>query len=90
MTVQDIDIEPAQGIAYFTPAQNPPAGTAANPQVSGKAVPKLFQPFTVRGVRFQNRLGVCPPPPTQQTDSSAVLRRISWHLYASIRPKMAT
>jgi len=55
----DVDIEAAPGLSYFTPAQNPPAGTAADPQTSGKPVPKLFQPFTVRGVRFQNRLGVC-------------------------------
>ncbi|KAE8422016.1 hypothetical protein BDV36DRAFT_246474 [Aspergillus pseudocaelatus] len=53
-------VEPAQGISYFTPAQNPPAGTAANPQTNGQKVPKLFQPFTVRGVTFQNRLGLAP------------------------------
>ena len=54
----DVDIEAAPGLSYFTPAQNPPAGTAASPQTNGKPVPKLFQPFTVRGVNFQNRLGV--------------------------------
>lgn len=59
----DVDNEAAPGIPYFTPAQNPPAGTAANPQQSGKAVPKLFQPFTIRGVTFQNRLGVSLPNP---------------------------
>ena len=57
-------VEPAQGISYFTPAQNPPAGTAANPQTNGQKVPKLFQPFTVRGVTFQNRLGVSSIHPT--------------------------
>jgi hypothetical protein len=61
-SLPDVDIEAAPGLSYFTPAQNPPAGTAADPQESGNPVPKLFQPFTVRGVRFQNRLGVCPPP----------------------------
>ncbi|KAJ4290034.1 NADH-dependent flavin oxidoreductase [Collariella sp. IMI 366227] len=59
-SLPDVDIEAAPGLSYFTPAQNPPAGTAANPQTTGKPVPKLFQPFTVRGVRFQNRLGVAP------------------------------
>ena len=60
MTVTtDLVNHPAQGISYFTPAQNPPAGTAANPQTSGKPVPKLFHPLTIRGVTFQNRLGVC-------------------------------
>ncbi|PLB36297.1 NADH:flavin oxidoreductase/NADH oxidase [Aspergillus candidus] len=56
----DVDIEPAAGISYFTPAQSPPAGTAASPQTSGQAVPKLFQPLTIRGVTFQNRLGLAP------------------------------
>lgn len=59
-SLPDVDVEAAPGLSYFTPAQNPPAGTAADPQSSGKPVPKLFQPFTVRGVRFQNRLGVAP------------------------------
>ncbi|KAB8076065.1 hypothetical protein BDV29DRAFT_94981 [Aspergillus leporis] len=53
-------VEPAQGISYFTPAQSPPAGTAANPQTNNQKVPKLFQPFTVRGVTFQSRLGLAP------------------------------
>lgn len=56
--MKDIKVEPAKGISYFTPAQETPAGTAANPQTSGKAIPKLFQPITIRGLTFQNRLGV--------------------------------
>ncbi|KAF9895094.1 hypothetical protein FE257_004723 [Aspergillus nanangensis] len=60
MHLPDIDIHPAEGISYFTPGQTPAAGTAASPQTSGKAVPKLFQPLTVRGVTFQNRLGLAP------------------------------
>ncbi|EAQ83684.1 hypothetical protein CHGG_10088 [Chaetomium globosum CBS 148.51] len=60
MALPDVDIEAAPGLSYFTPAQNPPAGTAANPQSNGKPVPKLFQPFTIRGVNFHNRLGVAP------------------------------
>lgn len=60
MAVPDVDIAPAEGIPYFTPAQSPAAGTAANPQTSGNAIPKLYTPLTVRGVTFQNRLGVCP------------------------------
>ncbi|SPQ24041.1 1b158a8d-5b5a-4ac8-9885-873aae657f54 [Thermothielavioides terrestris] len=59
-SLPDVDIEPAPGLSYFTPAQNPPAGTAADPQSSGRPVPKLFQPLTVRGVTFHNRLGVSP------------------------------
>ncbi|KAJ6014748.1 hypothetical protein N7540_009339 [Penicillium herquei] len=60
MTWPDVPTKPAEGISYFTPAQEPPAGTARNPQTSGKSIPKLFQPLTIRGMTFQNRLGVAP------------------------------
>ncbi|KAL5043037.1 hypothetical protein BDW71DRAFT_131227 [Aspergillus fruticulosus] len=60
MALPDVENTPAAGIPYFTPAQNPPAGTAASPQTSGNAVPKLYTPLTVRGVTFQNRLGLAP------------------------------
>ncbi|KAJ5336106.1 hypothetical protein MYU51_009459 [Penicillium brevicompactum] len=60
MTWPDVSVKPAEGISYFTPAQSPPAGTARDPQTSGKPIPKLFKPFTVRGVTFQNRLGLAP------------------------------
>ncbi|KAI9930262.1 hypothetical protein ASPWEDRAFT_35563 [Aspergillus wentii DTO 134E9] len=56
----DIDNTPAAGISYFTPAQPIPAGTAASPQSNGQQPPKLFQPLTIRGVTFQNRLGLAP------------------------------
>ena len=48
----------APGIPYFTPEQNPPSGTAVNPQSDGKAIPKLFQPIKIRGVQFHNRIFV--------------------------------
>ena len=51
---------PAPGISYFTPEQNPPAGSAVNPQFDGKPIPKLFQPLKIRGVQFQNRIFVEP------------------------------
>ncbi|PWY65981.1 FMN-linked oxidoreductase [Aspergillus heteromorphus CBS 117.55] len=60
MTVSSLVNHPAPGISYFTPAQDIPAGSAANPQTSGKPVPKLFHPLTIRGVTFQNRLGLAP------------------------------
>ncbi|EIN08320.1 FMN-linked oxidoreductase [Punctularia strigosozonata HHB-11173 SS5] len=50
----------AEGLPYFTPAQNPPAGTAIDPQPSGKPIPKLFQPLKIRGVEFQNRIFLSP------------------------------
>ncbi|KXN87319.1 Putative NADPH dehydrogenase C23G7.10c [Leucoagaricus sp. SymC.cos] len=52
--------DPAPGISYFTPLQDPVAGTALNPQPSGKPIPKLFQPLKIRGVEFQNRIFVSP------------------------------
>jgi hypothetical protein len=63
MALPDVDIEPSKATTYFTPAQSPAAGTAANPQTSGNAIPKLYTPLKVRGVTFQNRLGVCSLSP---------------------------
>lgn len=57
-TFPDIDNKAASGISYYTPAQIPPAGTAAIPQSDGAAPPKLFQPLSLRGVTFHNRIGV--------------------------------
>lgn len=59
--VPDIDVKPASGISYFTPAQEPPAGTAADPQSDEAQIPKLFRPLKVRGLTLHNRIGVCPP-----------------------------
>ncbi|PKY05949.1 FMN-linked oxidoreductase [Aspergillus campestris IBT 28561] len=55
-----IDNKPAPNISYFTPAQDPPAGTAANPQSDGQSPPKLFQPLSIRGLTLQNRIGLSP------------------------------
>ena len=49
---------PAPNTSYFTPAQNPPAGTAVDPQPDGKAIPTLFKPLKIRGVEFHNRIFV--------------------------------
>lgn len=49
--------EAAPNTPYFTPAQRPPAGTAA-PSKDGTPIPSLFQPIKIRGVEFQNRLFV--------------------------------
>ena len=50
----------APGISYYTPLQQPPAGTASDPQPNGSHPPKLFQPLKLRGVTFQNRIMVSP------------------------------
>jgi 2,4-dienoyl-CoA reductase-like NADH-dependent reductase (Old Yellow Enzyme family) len=60
MAWPDVPTPAAKGIPYFTPAQFPAAGTARDPQTSGAPVPKLFTPFTVRNVTFQNRIGLAP------------------------------
>lgn len=44
----------AQGISYYTPAQDPPAGT----QLEGST--KLFTPLTIRGLTLPNRLFLAP------------------------------
>ncbi|SJK98163.1 related to NADH-dependent flavin oxidoreductase [Armillaria ostoyae] len=51
---------PAPGVSFFTPEQNPPAGTVVLPQPDGKPPPTLFQPITIRGVTFPNRIFVSP------------------------------
>lgn len=59
-----IENKPAKGdklgLSYFTPDQNPPSGTASDPQSNGSPIPKLFQPLTIRGVTFQNRIWLSP------------------------------
>lgn len=47
---------PAAGVPYYTPAQNPPAGTASDPG----AAPTLFRPLRMRDVALTNRVAVSP------------------------------
>lgn len=49
----------APGISYFTPAQEPPAGTALIEE-GQKTVPKLFKPLKLRGMTLQNRIMLSP------------------------------
>ncbi|KND90202.1 putative NADPH dehydrogenase C23G7.10c [Tolypocladium ophioglossoides CBS 100239] len=44
------------GVPFYTPAQEPAAGTAAHPA----AAPTLFQPLRMRGVELHNRFVVSP------------------------------
>ncbi|KAF4127022.1 2,4-dienoyl-CoA reductase or related NADH-dependent reductase, Old Yellow Enzyme (OYE) family [Geosmithia morbida] len=50
---------PAKGVSFFTPAQDPPAGTALSTQ-DGQPIPKLFTPLKIRGVELPNRIWVSP------------------------------
>ncbi|TBU27047.1 FMN-linked oxidoreductase [Dichomitus squalens] len=56
--VANIPNPPAPGISYYTPAQYPPAGAAAEDDFD--KVPTLFKPIKIRGVEFQNRIWVSP------------------------------
>ena len=56
LNIPDIPNRAAQGISYYTPAQDPPAGTALDQEKA----PKLFKPLTIRGLTLQNRIFVSP------------------------------
>jgi hypothetical protein len=49
----------AKDVPFFTPAQDPPSGTAIRPS-DGKEVPRLFTPLKIRGVTLPNRIWVSP------------------------------
>lgn len=53
--------KPAEGVPFYTPAQEPPAGTALDfdPEHPSKT-PTLFHPLTIRGVTLANRFVVSP------------------------------
>ncbi|OCK76579.1 NADPH dehydrogenase [Lepidopterella palustris CBS 459.81] len=50
----------APGISYFTPAQDPPAGTALGMKDEGNSIPKLFTPLKLRGLTLHNRIMLSP------------------------------
>lgn len=54
--VTDLENKAAPGVPYYTPAQNPPAGTALDPS----SAPTLFTPLRTRGVELHNRIVVSP------------------------------
>ncbi|KAL0256117.1 NADH-dependent flavin oxidoreductase [Diplodia seriata] len=60
MTNTELINTAAPGVSYFTPWQEVPAGTAADPQPDGKPIPKLFTPLQIRGMRAQNRIMLSP------------------------------
>lgn len=49
---------PAPGVPFYTPAQDPPAGTALMNDAT--PVPTVFTPLTIRGLTLQNRFAVSP------------------------------
>ncbi|KAK4070153.1 uncharacterized protein Triagg1_6574 [Trichoderma aggressivum f. europaeum] len=50
----------AKGVPFFTPEQDPVAGSATAVQASGNPVPKLFTPLKIRGIQVPNRIWVSP------------------------------
>jgi hypothetical protein len=53
---------PAKGVPFYTPAQDPPAGTAlgSRKEDGSGPIPKLFTPIQIRGKKLQNRIWVSP------------------------------
>lgn len=47
----------AEGVSFYTPAQNPPAGTITD---SATSIPSIFRPLAIREVLFHNRIWVAP------------------------------
>lgn len=68
---------PAQDVPFYTPAQDPPAGTATelDPEYPHK-IPTLFQPLTIRGVTLVNRFVVSPMCQYSADDGHLT----DWHL----------
>lgn len=73
---EDVVNEPARGISYFTPAQTPPSGTAADPQPDGSHPPKLFQPLKLRGLTLHNRIMLSPLCQYSAEDG----HQTAWHM----------
>ncbi|KAI1756408.1 hypothetical protein F4782DRAFT_486106 [Xylaria castorea] len=65
-----------RGISYFTPVQQPPAGTGLASKKENGSIPKLFTPLTLRGVTFPNRLFLAPLCQYSADDGHAT----DWHL----------
>lgn len=61
-------------ISYFTPKQDPPAGTV-KVKTDG-SVPKLFKPLKIRGLELQNRIMLSPLCQYSAQDGHAT----DWHL----------
>jgi 2,4-dienoyl-CoA reductase-like NADH-dependent reductase (Old Yellow Enzyme family) len=70
MAYEIIDNVAAEGAPYYTPAQDPPAGTSSDGST------KLFTPITIRGVTFPNRLFLAPLCQYSAKDGYAT----DWHL----------
>ncbi|CAG8665567.1 6974_t:CDS:2 [Acaulospora morrowiae] len=50
----------APDVPYYTPYQDPPVGLALTDDSQTESLPPLFQPLTIRGVTFNNRIALSP------------------------------
>lgn len=66
--------KPAPGAPFFTPAQEPPAGTALGDPAPA-STPTLFQPLRIRDMALQNRFAVSPMCQYSAADGHAT----DWH-----------
>ncbi|KAF2279096.1 FMN-linked oxidoreductase [Westerdykella ornata] len=66
----------APGISYFTPLQDPPAGTALTMKDGSSKIPKLFTPIKLRGLTLQNRIALSPLCQYSAQDG----HQTDWHL----------
>ncbi|TGJ81123.1 hypothetical protein E0Z10_g7647 [Xylaria hypoxylon] len=76
MSTEVFDNIGVKGISYFSPVQDPPAGTGLASKANNGSIPKLFTPFTIRGVTFQNRIFLAPMCQYSAKDGYAN----DWHL----------
>lgn len=69
--------KPAQGVGFYTPAQEPPVGSALGlGSEQQHKIPTLFQPLTIRGVTLVNRFVVSPMCQYSADDGHLT----DWHL----------
>jgi len=66
----------APGVSYFTPLQQPPAGTAIGMLDGSSNIPKLFKPLKLRGLQLQNRIALSPLCQYSAEDG----HHTAWHL----------
>ncbi|KAL1687333.1 NADH:flavin oxidoreductase 1 [Schizophyllum commune] len=78
MSTKTYENKAAPGVPFFTPAQEPPAGTALNPQPDGKPIPKLFTPIKIRDLELQNRVWLSPL--CQYSSINGHAQPDGWHL----------
>lgn len=69
--------KPAQGVSYYTPAQEPPVGTALDLDSDNQhKVPTLFRSLTIRSITLTNRFVVSPMCQYSADDGHLT----DWHL----------